>query len=207
MAEHPAMKNPSLFARIWRMFVLPSTHYSLGAILLYGIGLGIVFWGGFHWVVELSNTETFCVSCHEHSAFTMPEVQASKHYSNVSGVRATCYDCHVPREWLHKLATKIYVSNELIHHFAGSMDSADKYEAKRQSMAQDVWRRMRETDSRECRNCHDYGAMNVRAQEGLAARQHELAAVRGVTCIECHMGLAHKLPPGVPERKLLTETK
>ena len=26
---------------------------------------GIVFWGGFNWSMELTNTEAFCISCHE----------------------------------------------------------------------------------------------------------------------------------------------
>ena len=29
------------------------------------------------------------------------------HYSNRSGVRATCPDCHVPKEWIYKVARKI----------------------------------------------------------------------------------------------------
>lgn len=201
------MKGPNLVVRAWRQFVNPSAYYSLGAILAYGFGLGIVFWGGFHWTMELTNTETFCVSCHEHSQFTLPEVQASRHYSNAAGIRAACYDCHVPRDWLHKVTTKAYVTNELFHHLAGTVDTREKYEAKRTAMAYDVWRRMRESDSRECRNCHDLSAMNPRQQEGLAARQHELASARGVTCIDCHMGVAHKLPAGAPERRLLSESK
>lgn len=201
------MKSPTLVVRLWRLFVNPSSYYSMGAILLYGIGLGIVIWGGFHWAIELSNTETFCVSCHEHANFTLPEVQASSHYSNAPGIRANCYDCHVPRDWLHKVTTKITVTNELFHHLAGSVDTREKYEARRAVMAREVWQRMRESDSRECRNCHDYSAMNTRQQEGLAARQHELAAERGVTCVECHMGIAHKPPAGTPERRLLSEIK
>ncbi|MEI6984774.1 MAG: NapC/NirT family cytochrome c [Rhodospirillaceae bacterium] len=205
MTEHPAMKNPNLLVRIWRLFVSPSAHFTLGAILLYGVALGIVCWGGFHWAIELTNTETFCVSCHEHSRFTLPEVQQSSHYTNASGVRATCHDCHVPHDWLNKVATKIAVTREFFYHLAGSINTREKYEAHRQDMALNVWRSMRESDSRECRNCHDYTAMNIKLQEGLASRQHQLAVEHGVTCIDCHMGLAHKLPEGVPERKLLSE--
>jgi cytochrome c-type protein NapC len=206
MTEHPAMKTPSIRARIWRLISKPSAHFSLGAILLYGFGLGIVFWGGFHWAIELSNTDTFCLSCHEHSQYTLPEVQQSRHFANVSGVKAACYDCHVPRDWLYKVTRKVYVTNELFHHLAGSLDTRPKYEARRLGMAQDIWTSMRESDSRECRNCHSYEAMKTTEQEGLAARQHQLAAERGgVTCIDCHMGIAHKLPPGAPERKLLSE--
>ena len=205
MAEHPSMKGRGLLARAWRLIVTPSSHFSLGAILLYGIGLGIVFWGGFHWAIELSNTETFCLSCHEHANFTLPEVQKTTHYSNVSGTRANCYDCHVPRDWLHKVMTKVSVTRELFNHMAGTVDTREKYEAKRLVMAQEVWQQMRESNSRECRNCHDYGSMSLKQQEGTAARQHQLASERGVGCVDCHMGVAHKLPTGAPERHLLSE--
>ena len=206
MAEHPSMKGRGLLARAWRLIVTPSSHFSLGAILLYGFGLGIVFWGGFHWAIELSNTETFCVSCHEHATFTLPEVQKTAHYSNIFGSRAQCYDCHVPRDWLHKVTTKVYVTREFFQHLAGAIDTREKYEAKRLSMAMEVWQRMRESNSRECRNCHDYSYMSLKQQEGLAARQHQLAADQNVGCIDCHMGIAHKLPVGAPERHLLSET-
>ncbi len=205
MAEHPSMKGRGLLSRIWRLVVTPSSHYSFGAILLYGIAVGVVFWGSFHWAIELSNTETFCISCHEHANFTLPEVQKSAHYNNIIGIRANCYDCHVPRDWVHKVATKVYVTRELFQHMAGALDTRDKYEAKRLVMATDVWRRLRESNSRECKNCHDYEAMNLRQQEGTAARQHRLAASQGIGCIDCHMGIAHKLPVGAPERHLLSE--
>ncbi|MBF0563348.1 MAG: NapC/NirT family cytochrome c [Alphaproteobacteria bacterium] len=207
MAEHPATRSPNILVRLWRLLASPSAYYSFGAILLYGLGLGIVLWGGFHWAIELSNSETFCLSCHEHSEYTQPEFQLSKHYSNVPGVRAECYDCHVSREWVYKVSTKLYFVNELIEHLAGTLSTREKYEAKRPAMAQAIWQRMRENDSRGCRNCHYYASMNLAQQEGLAARQHQLAAERGVTCIECHMGVAHKLPAVVPERKLLSETR
>ena len=34
---------------------------------LFGLGFvaGVVAWGGFNWSLELTNTEAFCISCHE----------------------------------------------------------------------------------------------------------------------------------------------
>ena len=34
-------------------------------LLLFGIILGIMLWGGFNWAMEMTNTEEFCISCHE----------------------------------------------------------------------------------------------------------------------------------------------
>lgn len=207
MIEHPAMKRPNFLVRAWRLFSSPSVHFSLGAILVYGFAAGILFWGSFHWAMELSNTETFCVACHEHSEFVLQDLKATKHYSNESGIRATCHNCHVPEEWAHKVLRKIYVTNEAYHHLIGSISTPEKFEAKRQELAGYVWDSMRKSDSRECRNCHSVEAMNLKAQEGLAARQHQLAAEQNVTCIECHMGVVHKLPAGAPPRRLLTESR
>ncbi|CAK0767081.1 Denitrification system component NirT [uncultured Gammaproteobacteria bacterium] len=198
-------KNNDHLNGITDFFNKPSTHYSLGAILVYGIFVGVLFWGAFHWAIELSNTQAFCVSCHEHRDNALPELQASRHYNNESGIRARCHDCHVPDEWAYKLGRKVYVTNELFHHLRGSISTPEKYEAKRLQMASYIWQSMKKSDSRECRNCHNFDYMDLKAQDGVAARQHRLAQEQKVTCIECHQGIAHKLPTGAPERHLLTE--
>lgn len=203
----PPKRNRGLASRLWQFFASPSAHYSLGAIMIYGFGAGIIFWGAFHWAVELSNTDTFCLSCHEHKEFVYPEYKTSKHFVNESGVRAICTDCHVPNEWAYKIGRKIYVLNELYYHLLGSLKTKEKFEAKRLTMASRVWDSLEKSDSRECRNCHDYSSMNTKIQDGVAARQHQLAAERGVTCISCHKGIAHTLPTGTPERKLLVDLK
>lgn len=89
----------------------PSTRYSLGGILVVGIVAGIIFWGGFNTALEATNTETFCISCHEMGNNVYPEYKETIHYSNRTGVRATCPDCHVPRDWTHKMVRKL----SLIH--------------------------------------------------------------------------------------------
>jgi cytochrome c-type protein NapC len=53
---------------------------------------------------------------------------------------------------------------------------------------------MQETNSRECRNCHSFDGMNPKKQSEAASQVHEAAKAGGNTCIECHKGIAHKLP-------------
>ena len=72
---------------------------SLGSLLMAGFVAGIIFWGGFNTAMEATNTETFCISCHEMEANVYQEYKYTIHYSNRSGVRATCPDCHVPKPW------------------------------------------------------------------------------------------------------------
>jgi cytochrome c-type protein NapC len=156
---------------------------------------GILFWGGFHWALEITNTERFCVSCHEMRDNVFKEYRSTPHYANRTGVRATCPDCHVPRDWEHKIVRKIKASNELLHKLLGSIDTREKFEARRIELAKLEWQRMKETDSRECRNCHQFDSMDYATQGRRAAAQHDKGIREGKTCIDCHKGVAHVLPP------------
>ncbi|MDH5748983.1 MAG: NapC/NirT family cytochrome c [Rhodospirillales bacterium] len=193
-----------LLCRMWRSLWRPTARYAFGTVLIVGFVLGIVFWGGFNWSMEMTNNETFCVSCHEMEQNVYREYKRTVHYSNRTGVRATCPDCHVPKTWIHKIARKIKASNELYHHFLGTIDTREKYEGKRLQLAENVWRVMKETDSRECRNCHNFDFMDFTVQEKRTRERHEEAVDKGQTCIDCHKGIAHELPKGAfeAERKL-----
>ena len=180
--------------KIWAALKRPSAKYSLGGLLVVGFIAGIIFWGGFHTAMEASNTEVFCISCHEMEENVYIEYKDTIHYSNRTGVRATCPDCHVPKDWIHKVARKIKATNELYHKVMGSVDTPEKFEAKRLKLAQNVWRTMKETDSRECRNCHDYESMDYVKQQRRAVQQHVKGFDEGETCIDCHKGIAHSLP-------------
>ena len=167
---------------------------SLGALLIVGFIAGIIFWGGFNTAMEATNTETFCISCHEMQENVYVEYQETIHYSNRSGVRATCPDCHVPKPWIYKMIRKVQATNELYHKALGSIDTPEKFEAKRLQLAQNVWKAMKDTDSRECRNCHDYESMDYTKQQRRAVPQHIEGFEAGKTCIDCHKGIAHSLP-------------
>ena len=158
-----------------------------------------MFWGSFNWSLELTNNEEFCITCHEMKDNVYQEYKQTIHYSNRSGVRATCPDCHVPKTWVHKIARKIQASNELYHHFLGTIDTREKYEAKRLKLAKNEWRRMKETDSRECRNCHNFDYMDFTVQEKRSRKRHAVAIEKDKTCIDCHKGIAHELPKGAFE--------
>ncbi len=188
------MNQRGFLARLWRQLKKPSARHSLGGLLTVGFFAGIIFWGGFNTAMEATNTEAFCISCHEMEENVYREYRNTIHYSNRTGVRATCPDCHVPREWTHKMVRKIQASNELLHKVLGTIDTPEKFEAKRLELAQHVWDSMKKTDSRECRNCHDYDSMDFTYQGRRAVQQHTLGLEQGMTCIDCHKGIAHRLP-------------
>jgi nitrate/TMAO reductase-like tetraheme cytochrome c subunit len=180
---------------LWRWLRAPSGRWSLGTILVAGGVGGVIFWGGFNTFMEQTNTLSFCISCHEMRSTVYEEYKQSVHFSNASGVRAICSDCHVPKDWTYKLIRKVQATGELYHHFAGTIDTPEKFEAKRPELAAHVWAVMKATDSRECRNCHSYEAMAFHKQSQRAQEKMQEGLKRGETCIDCHKGIAHKLPP------------
>lgn len=188
-------KQPRRFGFLRR----PSAKFSLGAILIVGVALGVLFWGGFNTAMEATNQESFCISCHEMGNNVYPEYQKTIHYTNRTGVRATCPDCHVPREWTHKMVRKIEASKEVWGKITGTIDTAEKFEAKRLTLARREWARMKANDSRECRNCHSLESMSSDAQKQRARKQHEMAREDNMTCIDCHKGIAHHKPKGMTE--------
>src|SRR3990167_3540163 len=113
----------------------------VSALLLFIAG--IVFWGGFNWALEATNKESFCISCHEMEENVFKEYQNTIHYTNRTGVRATCPDCHVPKEWGPKMIRKIQASRELYGKVTCSIDTREKFEAKRLHLAKREWARMK----------------------------------------------------------------
>jgi nitrate/TMAO reductase-like tetraheme cytochrome c subunit len=198
MSDKPGEENPE--ARGHRLWRKPRQWWLLGIPLggLLMFVAGIIFWGGLHTAIEVSNSIWFCTSCHEMET-VYEEYKQTLHYQNASGVRATCPDCHVPKEWGPMMAVKIRASlNELPKKIMGTIDTPDKFEARRLVLAQHVWDKMKKTDSRECRNCHDYESMSLEEQDKSARKKHTLkrALEKGETCIDCHKGVAHELPEG-----------
>ncbi len=173
----------------------PATHLSLGFLTVGGFVLGVIFWGGFNTALEMTNTEAFCISCHEMRNNVYEELKPTIHYTNRSGVRATCPDCHVPHEWTHKIARKMQASKEVWGKIFGTISTREKFLEKRIELAQHEWARLEANDSLECRNCHSAESMDITRQSQRAAEAHERFLFTGEkTCINCHKGIAHHLP-------------
>lgn len=194
-----------LKARFWffvRTLRSPSVHFSLGFLTVAGFVAGIVFWGGFNTALEATNTEKFCTGCHEMRNNVFEELKTTIHYTNRSGVRATCPDCHVPHDWTDKMARKMQASKEVWGKVFGTVDTREKFIDHRLELAEHEWARLKANDSLECRNCHDYNSMDLTRQGSRAAQTHKLWLGTGQkTCIDCHKGVAHHLPDmtGVPQ--------
>ncbi|MEY4590167.1 MAG: hypothetical protein RL497_2243 [Pseudomonadota bacterium] len=182
-------------AHYWKITASPSLYLSMGFLTLGGFIGGIIFWGGFNTALEATNTEAFCISCHEMRDNPYAELKTTIHYSNRSGVRATCPDCHVPHEWSDKIARKTQASKEVWGKIFATIDTREKFLDKRLELAEHEWKRLKSNDSLECRNCHNFQFMDFTRQSPRAAEQHGTALAKGEkTCIDCHKGIAHQLP-------------
>ena len=190
------MKRLKAYLRdCWRVLRTPSRHFSLGFLTLGGFLGGILFWGGFNTALEATNTEKFCTSCHEMNDNPFADLKRTIHYSNRSGVRATCPDCHVPHDWTDKIARKMQASKEVWGKVFGTINTREKFLDRRLALAEHEWARLKANDSLECRNCHDYRFMDWTRQSQRAIYVHSTALVGGAhTCIDCHKGIAHSLP-------------
>jgi len=180
-----------LLMTFWRRLSRPS-NAAAGVLLGLGFVGGILFWGAFNTGMEATNSEAFCSSCH---APIVAEIRETIHYSNRSGVRAICSDCHVPHNWTDKIVRKVQASKELVAFALGTISTPEKFRARRGYLANREWQRMKNNDSQECRNCHNFDYMDFSEQGRRSVARHSTALASGdKTCVDCHKGVAHRLP-------------
>ncbi|WP_252176400.1 NapC/NirT family cytochrome c [Endozoicomonas sp. 4G] len=183
---------------LWQFLRRPSAKLSVGLLLVIGFIGALILHGTYNATMKYTSTLEFCSSCHTNDV--VPEYQQSAHFSNASGVQADCASCHLPKEFLPKMIRKVQASKEVFAHITGKVDTPEEFEAHRREMAEREWARMEANDSQECRNCHTQESMELSEQSLLAVKSHTTAEKNGETCIQCHKGIAHKLPDmtGVP---------
>ena len=169
----------------------PSPTRSVLSLLLIGIVIGIVGLVAFNATLHATSTEAFCTSCHEMGNNAYAQLQKTSHYSNPSGVSATCSDCHVPKEFGPKMIRKVEAAREVWGTITGVIDTPEKYAAHAPKMKERELKRLRANDSRECRNCHDAERMLLAMQSAKAQSYHQAMASEKKTCVDCHAGIAH----------------
>ena len=172
----------------WFLLGIPA-----GGLIAFLIGVGLT--GGFVGALKMTETDAFCTSCHEMKQ-PFQELTQSAHYSNEFGIRPSCGNCHVPPTFFAGLWRHMRAIDEVWGHLTGKLSTPAKYEARRLELAQNIWAEFKANDSAECRSCHTVSAMAFAKQPAMAAEAHSSLAKSGMTCIDCHKGVAHTLPPG-----------
>jgi len=170
----------------------PSATLSILALLSIGLVLGVMGVMVFEASLHASSTEKFCISCHEMAENPYVQLQKTSHFENSSGVRPTCSDCHVPKEFIPKMIRKVEAAREVWGTITGIIDTPEKYAAHAPAMKKREIERMRANDSQECRNCHETDQMLPELQSAKARRFHKIGRKKNKTCIDCHTGIAHQ---------------
>jgi cytochrome c-type protein NapC len=187
-------EDSNLLRRYWRM-MCGRSPVAMGVVAVFFFLAGIAYMRVFDWSMTVTNTEQFCIGCHEMKDNVYPAYTQSIHYSNRSGVRATCSSCHVPHKWSDKIVRKVQASKEVWGKITGKINTPEKFAEHRLSLAQREWQRFRKNDSLECRNCHDQSYFSFDKQRAPAVFMHTAMIDTGqFTCIDCHKGIAHELP-------------
>jgi nitrate/TMAO reductase-like tetraheme cytochrome c subunit len=174
--------------RRWFLLGVP-----IGGLVAAIVGIGAT--GGFFASMNFMDSEAFCTSCHSMNA-PRQELALTVHWQNQFGVRARCSDCHVAPTFAAGLVDHMKGAGQVWGWMTGELDTPAKFEAHRLGLAQRVWKELKANDSAECRSCHTPAAMNLSKQPADAASAHAALATSGLTCIDCHKGIAHTLPQG-----------
>jgi nitrate/TMAO reductase-like tetraheme cytochrome c subunit len=195
---------PGRVRRLVRALFSPSARWSVFALLLVGLVVGAGAVIGTQVAVAVSGTDEFCgTTCHSHEKFVYPEHKLSFHYTNRTGVRPTCVDCHVPHTYPAELIFKAQAgAMDAYAELRGTISTQAKFDKERWRLANIVWEQMRANNSANCRTCHNPTAMDPKKQSEDAVSQHKKFAAGKATCIDCHTGVAHKdpEPPKEPEK-------
>ncbi|CAB1276344.1 MULTISPECIES: NapC/NirT family cytochrome c [Candidatus Nitrosacidococcus] len=149
------------------------------------LALLIVVFGG---EAALSTT-TFCTSCHSMS-YPYKELKESPHYGSY-GLDPGCKDCHIPRGLsnFHKAVATHVVdgARELYLEIFEDYSTIDKFDERRQEMAQHARMNIKNWDSLTCKSCH----VNPQPVPKSGQKAHKKLK-QGWTCIDCHQNLVHK---------------
>jgi nitrate/TMAO reductase-like tetraheme cytochrome c subunit len=207
--ERDEDREPGLWTRLWRR---PAAKWTLGipvgALVALVVGAGALL--GAQGTIHATSSNEFCATaCHSHAEFIDPEWRSSEHYHNRTGVLAGCADCHIPHEYPDKLIvkTKMGITDIYQEFVARSISTRERYEAKREEMAEAVWARMRANDSKACRTCHSPERFDPEEQSAAARASHQALQTGQVTCIDCHTGVAHLTPTEAQEKFGLPEAE
>jgi nitrate/TMAO reductase-like tetraheme cytochrome c subunit len=182
--------------RFIRWLFSPSARWSVAALLFVGVVVGATSVAGAQVALAVTGSDEFCGNaCHSHEKFVFPEHKLSAHYTNRTGVRATCSDCHVPHNIVLKVAYKARAGVlDAISEAKGTISTQEKFDKERWRMANHVWDEMRANNSANCRTCHDPSAWDPAKQSDDSKKQHKKFFAGKATCIDCHTGVAHKEP-------------
>jgi nitrate/TMAO reductase-like tetraheme cytochrome c subunit len=156
----------------------------IGLIVGGLIVLGLVAFAG---TVAMTESNEFCISCHEID-YAYLGWEKSTHHNNPEGVVANCVDCHVPPQLLDLTLAKVDALNELYSHWFKPSSDPFWWQQNLPRLRARAHERM--TDD-SCLRCHKFRPATS-TQEGKIAHETALATTR---CVQCHQHFVHTPEP------------
>ena len=187
--------RPRLLTRTWRRLRSPSARWSVFALVAIGVLISAAAVIGTQVMVHVTGSDEFCGGACHSMQWVAKEHRESIHGATRTGMRATCHDCHIPRQYPELLWYKAVAgTKDVIGEVRGVISTEEKFNAERKHMAALVWAEYRGNDSRACRGCHEF-SNEVLAKQQEAVRPIHAPVLEGkATCIDCHKGVGHKAP-------------
>src|SRR5580765_2123312 len=185
--------RPGLMNRAWQQLRSPSARWSVLALVALGVAVGAIAIIGTQVMVHVTGTDEFCgAACHS-MQWVAKEHRESVHGATRTGMRATCHDCHIPREYPELLWYKAVAgTKDVIGEIRGIISTEEKFRKERMRMAGQVWTEYKENDSRACRGCHQFSKEVLAKQQEMVRPIHAPVLEGKATCIDCHKGVAHQ---------------
>ena len=145
----------------------------------------IVLASGF--MIETTNTDSFCVSCHIMKPFRTAWTMAVHGGQNPQGFAAQCVDCHLPHgNFMEYLVTKAKTgTSDIIHNFYIDPYTYDWGAATEKN-------RLKFTFDNACRRCHHNLLPKGLSAGGFIAHRAYLRGEAKKMCAECHPHVGHK---------------
>jgi len=168
------------------------TRHVLLALVAGGLG-GTLFMVFLIELDHFTSTNAFCTGCHS-MTYAEESYMQSAHYNSVSGVRASCGDCHVSEgvfaaTWDHVLGTK----DLLKQLFGPDYDDPVVNMLHLPDAAFHTRQWFRDRSSATCSRCHKLDAIEGKRADTAAIHREE---TEGKSCIDCHINLVHRRVPG-----------
>lgn len=159
-------------------------------IFLPGIFLGLFLSFSIKKALNITSTDKYCASCHTHPHSTM-SWKKSTHYTNRSGIRVHCVECHLPPEGDGYFMAKVKTGSKDIWSQIFK-DSAD-FDWENKSRLENAVHFVPEIS---CINCHQSIFPVTLTKEGEEAHLYysEKSKTENIHCINCHISVGHYDP-------------
>ncbi len=154
---------------------------------LAAAGLIVLGAVGFAGTVAVTESNEFCVSCHELD-YAYTGWEQSTHVNNPEGVAANCVDCHVPPQLLDLTFSKVDSLNELYAHWFKPSSDPFWWQENLPRLQARAHERMKDDT---CLRCHKWRFAPA-SEEGKIAHATAPATTR---CVQCHQHFVHNPTP------------